>query len=95
MAVLRELEGSGLSVAEFCRRRDLAYSTVMAWRSAQRSPRPGRQGTTFIEVETLDVAQAPSAAPGPAPGSALCAELLLPNGVVLKVYQNAGTGGVA
>ena len=32
MSVLRKLEGSGLSAAEFCRRRGLCYGTVMGWR---------------------------------------------------------------
>ena len=89
VAVLRELDGSGLSVAEFCRRRGLAYSTVMAWRSTQRSERLGGPGPAFIEVETSGLTC--TAAPGPA----LCAELALPGGVVLRVYQTIGTGGAA
>ena len=89
VAVLRELDGSGLSVAEFCRRRGLAYSTVMAWRSTQRSQRLGGPGPAFIEVET------PGLPCAPAPRPALCAELALPGGVVLRVYQTSGTGGVA
>ena len=42
--VLRELDRSGVSVAEFCRRRGLAYSTVMAWR------RRRRQAVRFVEI---------------------------------------------
>ena len=97
VAVLRDLEGSGLSVAEFCRRRGLAYSTVMAWRCALRRRHPDGHGPTFIEVETLDLppAPAPASAPASASASALCAELALPGGVVLRVYQNSGAGGVA
>ena len=42
--VLRELDRSGVSVAEFCRRRGLAYSTVMAWRRLR------RRAVRFVEI---------------------------------------------
>jgi hypothetical protein len=80
-AVLRELEQSGLSMAEFCRRRDLPYATVAAWRSAAR-----REPVRFVEVEAAE-----SRAGGT---GALCAELLLPGGAVLRVYQSGGMGGI-
>ena len=49
MALLREFERSGLSMAEFCRRREVGYSTMAAWR------RSGRRGTAaFVEVEPED-----------------------------------------
>ena len=46
-AVLRAMEQSGLTMAEFCRRRGLAYGTVALWRSQAR-----RSGGRFVEVET-------------------------------------------
>jgi hypothetical protein len=83
-AVLRELEQSGLSMAEFCRRRDLPYGTVAAWRSGAR-----REAVRFVEVETSQ-----SSAGSPARGTGvLCAELLLPGGAVLRVYQSGAEGG--
>lgn len=88
-AVLRALESSGLSMAEFCRRRELPYGTVAAWRSSAR-----RKPVRFVEVEA-----AARAGPAPAvqrhPGSCLCAEVVLPGGAVLRVYQSTGEGGVA
>jgi hypothetical protein len=93
-AVLRDLEGSGLSMAEFCRRRGLAYATVAAWRGAARRRRRG-----FVEVEAADEAGdepgAVSRAQSGGSGRGLCAELVLPGGVVLRVYQSNGTGGGA
>jgi hypothetical protein len=85
-AVLRELEQSGLSMAEFCRRRDLPYATVASWRShAQRAP------VRFVEVEATQ-----SMTEGRTHGTGvLCAEVLLPGGAVLRVYQRSGTGGAA
>jgi len=85
--VLRELERSGLSMAEFCRRRELPYATVAAWRSSAR-----REPVRFVEVEAAE-------RPGPVPvvqrhpGSCLCAEVVLPGGAVLRVYQSCGEGG--
>ena len=84
-AVLRALESSGLSMAEFCRRRGLAYATVAAWRSTERCRAGG-----FVEVEASDQAVAVNSPMGSA---ALCAELLLPGGAVLRVYHRAGKGG--
>ena len=93
-ALLRELDESGLSMAEFCRRRGLAYGSVAAWRSASR-----RGPRAFVEVDAAEPG------PGPArtgatddPGRRLAAELLLPGGIVLRVFeggQAAATGGGA
>lgn len=82
-AVLRALEQSGLSMAEFCRRRGLAYGTVALWRSQAR-----RTAGRFIEVETPD-----AAAPAREACDVLCAELALPGGAVLRVYHRGGAGG--
>ena len=84
-AVLRALEESGLSMAEFCRRRGLAYGTVALWRSKARRP-AGR----FVEVETPD-----AVSPVREIRAVLCAEVLLPGGAVLRVYQSAGAGGAS
>ncbi len=85
-AVLRELERSGLSMAEFCRRHELPYGTVAAWRSTAR-----REPVRFVEVEpagSLHEERDEGA-------GALCAELRLPGGMVLRVYQHRGKGGAA
>ena len=86
MALLREFEGSGLTMAEFCRRRKVGYSTMAAWRRSAR-----RGGAAFVEVEPLE-SVAPSAARST---GSLCAELMLPGGAVLRVYQIHPTGGRA
>jgi transposase-like protein len=89
-AVLRDLERSGLSMAEFCRRHGLAYSTVAAWRGARR-----RVAGRFVEVEMDE--EPMSGAPGPQPDSQsmLCAELTLPGGAVLRVFSRGGKGGAS
>ena len=83
-AVLRELEQSGLSMAEYCRRRDLPYATVASWRSSAR-----REPVRFVEVEAAQ-GKAESRTRGT---GVLCAEVLLPGGAVLRVYQSGGAGG--
>lgn len=92
-ALLREFEGSGLSMAEFCRRRGIGYSTMAAWRRAWRS----RPAAMFVEVEPLPADcsyhGSPAAAAGAPPSGSLCAELMLPGGAVLRVYQMPSTGG--
>ena len=91
-ALLREFEGSGLSMAEFCRRRGVRYSTMAAWRRAV----PRQPTTAFIEVEAIKghgggaEAEASSRSTG-----CLSAELSLPGGALLRVYQIPSTGGVA
>ena len=103
-ALLREFEGSGLSMAEFCRRRKTGYSTMAAWRRAA-----GRReaAPSFVEVETVAAAPSGHDFPGAARGErlpwhagAVLAELVLPGGAVLRVYQQgaghaAGEGGGA
>jgi transposase-like protein len=86
VASLREFERSGQSTAKFCRRREVGYSTMAAWR------RSARQGTAaFVEVEPLDRMTPPA---GRSTGR-LCAELQLPGGAVLRNYQMIPTGGQA
>jgi hypothetical protein len=86
-AVLRELDESGLSMAEFCRQRRLVYGTVAAWRSELRRQRAG-----FVEVEIAD-SDGSSPVTNARHGT-LCAELLLPGGMVLRVFGRHA-GGVA
>ena len=86
VALLREFERSGLSMAEFCRRREVGYSTMAAWR------RSARRGTAaFVEVEPVESGEPPAARST----GRLCAELMLPGGAVLRVYQINPTGGQA
>jgi transposase-like protein len=86
VALLREFEGSGLSMAEFCRRREVGYSTMAAWRRAWRTG-----SAAFVEVEPVECGEPMT---GAGRGS-LCAELMLPGGTVLRVYQINATGGKA
>lgn len=81
-AVLRELDESGLSMAEFCRQRKLAYGTLAGWRRALR-----RQRTSFVEVEIAEDKRSSPVSSGACLWDAgLCAELLLPGGAVLRVF---------
>jgi hypothetical protein len=90
-ALLREFESSGLSMAEFCRRRGVGYRSMTAWRRTV----PRQPTTVFIEVEALKGrGGAEAEASSPSTGC-LSAELLLPGGAVLRVYQIPSTGGVA
>ncbi len=105
VALLREFEGSGLSMAEFCRRREVGYSTMAAWR---RACRPCPQQGVFVEVEPVLTddggSSATTATPAAAVAAAACcndsprhpmAELMLPGGAVLRLYQITSTGGRA
>jgi len=73
-AVLRELELSGFSMAELCRREELPCSTVAA-----RSGAPRREAGRFIEVESAGV-------PAMTAAEVLCAELVMPGGAVLRIF---------
>ena len=100
--VLREFDRSGVSVAEFCRRRGLAYSTVMAWRRRRRQavrfveivPEVAREGVPVEAVEAVaPVSDGRGSAVRPRDGSragsaqaALCVEVCLPGGVSLRVF---------
>lgn len=101
--ILLRLEGSGLSVAEFCRRRGLRYGTVMRWRREGRSAKDAPPGRAFVEVEldAVEVGQAGrreerfAAGESGDPAVMLCAQLALPGGAVLRIYgggHGAGNG---
>ena len=94
--ILRRLEDSGLSVAEYCRRHGLCYSTVMRWRReahvlpdhCEAMPSfvevevcPGDEGRTAVQSESLERSE-----------PALCAELALPGGALLRIYGNVSPG---
>jgi transposase-like protein len=100
-ALLREFEQSGLSMAAFCRQWGLGYSTLGAWRRAARVGRLGSTGhesaPRFVEIEAVmpeaggwrqpDCGEElPKAQPAP---GALVAELALPGGAVLRIFQEA------
>ena len=100
-ALLREFEQSGLSMAAFCRQWGLGYSTLAAWRRAARVGRLGSTGhesaPRFVEIEAVmpeaggwrqpDCGEElPKAQPA---SGALVAELALPGGAVLRIFQEA------
>ena len=87
--IVGEFEGSGLSMAEFCHRRGVGIAPEawsLAWSSGP--------GATFGEVEPLRVDGGHGGSTAAAAGS-LCAELMLPGGAVMRVYQIHPTGGAA
>ena len=91
-ALFSEFESSGLPKAEFCRRRGLGYRLMTAWRRTV----PRQPTTVFIEVEALKERGGGAEAEASSPSTGcLSAELLLPGGAVLRVYQIPSTGGVA
>jgi hypothetical protein len=86
-ALLRELDESGLSMAEFCRRRGLVYGSVAAWRSASR-----RKPRAFVEVDSSDANPDPEVPAEPPCAKVdairrLAVELLLPGGIVLRIFE--------
>ena len=112
-ALLREFDESGLSMAAFCRQWGLGYSTLAAWRRAAREEHAGSTGgdsaPRFVEIEAVLPQAAGWRQPGGSPGlrkdhpaaGALVAELALPGGAVLRIFQGAaqtqagGEGGVS
>ena len=65
-AWLRGFEESGLSVAEFCRREGLAYSTVLNWRRRAREEASASVAVSpdFVVVEALPPEPEPPAVSG-------------------------------
>lgn len=108
-SILRKLQDSELSAAEFCRRQGLCYGTVMGWRRREGGvsiPAPKAPecpaSITFVEVDLVD-GNRPQVANGEsgmasrgsssmAMPSKLCAELALPGGAVLRVYEAENVG---
>jgi transposase-like protein len=82
-SVLRRLDASGQSMAEFCREHGLAYGTVATWRAAARR----QPAVDWLEVETVKE-EAPRMVRGTVVEvGELSAELSLPGGVVLRIYR--------
>ena len=113
-ALLEQYKTSGLTIAGFCRERGIGYSTMFKWLRAagmsvqhQNAGEPAVEAPRFVEVEMEGHENGSELRPVPRPikkpcrpASALCAELILPGGVVLRVYHNSsstdgGEGGGA
>ncbi len=77
-AWLREFEVSGLSLAEFCRREGLAYSTVLNWRRLAREAASASLSPDFVVVEALPPEPEPE--PHVSPGMNECGERSAPAG---------------
>lgn len=87
--MLRLLERSGQSVAEFCREQRLPYGLVSRWRREARSV--ARDAVRWVELE----AEAESAAPtatggGQSDGGRVVAEVSLGGGVTIRIYRQEG-----
>jgi len=74
--VIARFAASGLSIARFCQREEIAKSSFARWRQ-QVGGEPQRGAATFVELS------APAAAGEPSP-AAVALELSLPGGVVLR-----------
>ena len=107
-ALLEDYKESGLTIAGFCRRRGIGYSTMFKWMRDAGMPvqrngnGPEAETPRFVEVEMEGHENGAAVRPAPRvpkrpgrPAPALCAELILPGGVVLRVYQNPAEGGAA
>lgn len=88
-AVLRLLERSGQSVAEFCREQRLPYGVVSRWRQESRSV--ARDVVRWVELEA-EVESAPPSAPGGdrSGSSRMVAEVSLGGGVMIGIYRQEG-----
>ena len=88
-------------MAAFCRQWGLGYSTLVAWRRAARVNRfesPGHDSAPrFVEIEAVTPEAGGWRQPGggnglrkaPPADGALVAELALPGGTVLRIFQGA------
>jgi transposase-like protein len=107
-ALLEDYKTSGLTIAGFCRERGIGYSTMFKWLRGAGMPVQKEQERTpetprFVEVEMEGHENGAEARPvarplkrQSRPAAALCAELILPGGAVLRVYHNnSGEGGAA
>ena len=101
--IVARFEESGLSLAEFARREDLAYWKLLSWRRrfAEESS-PGESGADPVEefptpaFAEFVVAKPPFDAVAMRSEEALCGrppllvEVALPGGAVVRVYTGAG-----
>jgi transposase-like protein len=88
-AVLRLLERSGQSVAEFCREQGLPYGVVSRWR---REAGNGTHKTVrWVELESeADRAQPSVKAEGGSDVGRVVAEVSLGGGVSIRIYRQEG-----
>ncbi len=77
--IVERWEASGISMAEFCRREGIAYTQFMSWR--RRLSSPGESVRGFAELVL-----APG---GGLPAEAVLLEIVLPGGVVVRVFPRA------
>jgi hypothetical protein len=90
-------------MAAFCRRRELGYSTMISWRRAARIDREQDTAPRFVEIEGARPEEKDRWQPFPGGGiqeahpmaGVLLAELALPGGAVLRIFQSAGTAAAS
>jgi transposase-like protein len=88
-AVLRLLERSGQSVAEFCREQGLPYGVVLRWRREAR--KRTREAVRWVELESEANRAHPAAkAEGGSAVGRVVAEVSLGGGVTIRIYRQEG-----
>jgi hypothetical protein len=81
--VVERWEGSGISMAEFCRREGIGYLAFASWRKRFAAPAAGDDGFAELVVERGTSRQAPD------PAAAALVEIALPGGAVVRVFAGA------
>jgi hypothetical protein len=88
-AVLRLLERSGQSVAEFCREQGLPYGVVSRWR--REALKGTREAVRWVELEReADDAPAWTKAERGSAVGRVVAEVSLGGGVTIRIYRQEG-----
>jgi hypothetical protein len=88
-AVLRLLERSEQSVAEFCREQGVPYGLVPRWRRQARN-RPGR-AVEWVELESESESASPTTKDEGGSGvGRVVAEVSLGGGVSIRIYRQEG-----
>jgi hypothetical protein len=88
-AVLRLLERSGQSVAEFCREQGLPHGVVSRWRRESRSQT--RDAVRWVELEAeAERAPSPATGGGRNDGGRVVTEVSLGGGVTIRIYRQEG-----
>lgn len=87
--MLRLLERSGQSVAEFCREQGLPYAVVSRWRREVR--RGGCDAVRWVELEA-EAERPPAVKRGDAGNDVgrVVAEVSLGGGVTIRIYRQEG-----
>jgi transposase-like protein len=87
--LLVAFDRSGLSVAEFERQHNLSPNRLSWWRrrlgltASSATPRPATASVTFLPVRVA--VPAPAAPAAPTPATSVSIDLVLPDGVVVRV----------